>query len=132
MDGLRVAVRKALSHVQLERCSGDDVLGELLRRVDGCRAEDFPDEQAAAAAVHCSPSTLRRKVRGALGLDYREFRRSLVMAAACDALRDRSRAIKEIAHSAGYQSESSFTRAFHTSQRLTPREFRARGMRSPR
>lgn len=126
MEVLRIAVAAALSPLHRERCSADSVLSALLRHVEGLPMRAFPDEREAARIAHCSTSTVRRRVRGLLGIGYREFRELFVLGATCDALRDTSRLIKEIARSAGYHSESAFARAFHAAFGLSPTEFRAR------
>ena len=131
MAGLRVSVQAALQPRHLEEGRGDRRLDTLLHHLEGIPAADFPDEREAARIMRCSASTLQRLLHRAFRLDYPNFRTILVMAAAREALLDRSRALEEVARSAGYGSERAFIRAFRKSCGLTPGEFRSLPRRPP-
>ncbi len=82
-----------------------------------------PSMEDAANLVHCSPRTLRRKLK-AEGWQYHQLIDSIRVNRARKALEDSSKPITEIAMSLGYADHSGFLRAFKKWTGVSPTEFR--------
>ena len=92
------------------------------------RLQDAPqstpslEELATLADVH--PAHLARTFKRLQGVSVGEYHRNLRVAAACQALRDPTRPIAEVAAEAGFSDQSHFTRMFRRLTGQTPGEFR--------
>lgn len=82
-----------------------------------------PSMEDVANLVHCSPRTLRRKLK-AEGWQYHQLIDSIRVNRARRALEDSSKPITEIAMSLGYADHSGFLRAFKKWTGVSPTEFR--------
>ncbi len=89
---------------------------------------DPPDEAGAAAQFGLHPRTLRRRLR-AEGTSFRRLLNQARLEAARQLLAATRIEVTQIAMAFGYADASAFTRAFHRSTGLAPRQWRA-GMRA--
>ena len=96
-----------------------------LRRLLLLRPKKLPDLQGAAAAMHVSPRTLRRRLHDE-GTSFTQLLQQTRMLLARDYLRTTSIAVADIASLLGFGDESSLSRAFRRAYQMTPRRFRAR------
>ena len=84
-------------------------------------------ELEALARVAClSPFHFHRVFRGMVGETPLELTRRLRLERAAWRLRDKARAVTEIAFDAGYETHEAFTRAFRSSYSASPSGFRLR------
>src|SRR6188474_34415 len=84
-------------------------------------------ELEALARVAClSPFRFHRVFRGMVGETPLELTRRLRLERAAWRLRDKERAVTEIAFDAGYETHEAFTRAFRSSYSTSPSGFRHR------
>ena len=84
-------------------------------------------ELEALARVAClSPFHFHRVFRGMVGETPLELTRRLRLERAAWRLRDKERAVTEIAFDAGYETHEAFTRAFRSSYSTSPSGFRLR------
>ncbi len=84
-------------------------------------------ELSALGRVAClSPFHFHRVFRGMVGETPLELTRRLRLERAAWRLRDKERAVTEIAFDAGYETHEAFTRAFRTSYSASPSGFRLR------
>lgn len=73
-----------------------------------------------------SERSLRRKLKQSTGMTLHEFRNRHRLVRAVALLGETESSIGEIAFECGYESPSAFSRAFRTTMRETPRDYRAR------
>jgi AraC family transcriptional regulator len=88
--------------------------------------DDALELQALARVACLSPFHFHRVFRGMVGETPLELARRLRLERAAWRLRDRQRAITEIAFDAGYETHEAFTRAFRVSYSTSPSGFRLR------
>jgi AraC-like DNA-binding protein len=81
---------------------------------------------AVCAAVGCSPRTLRRRFRDATGWTWQEYRRAARVITAMLRLATSDTTVARAAVDAGFESVTSFTRAFTRATGETPSAYRAR------
>jgi AraC family transcriptional regulator len=88
--------------------------------------DDALELQALARVACLSPFHFHRVFRGMVGETPLELARRLRLERAAWRLRDKERAITEIAFDAGYETHEAFTRAFRVSYSTSPSGFRLR------
>lgn len=79
-----------------------------------------------ACEVGMSPSHLRATFRQATGQSLGNHLRDFRLQYACSLMADKSRRLAEISEVCGYESQFSFSRAFHKAYGCPPRVYRAR------
>lgn len=79
-----------------------------------------------ASKVGMSPSHLRATFRQATGQSLGNHLRDFRMQYACSLLADKSRKLAEVAEACGYESQFTFSRAFHKACGCPPRVYRTR------
>lgn len=102
--------------------------GDVAWRLSQIIAQDSanpPEMTEAAALLHCSPRTLRRRLK-AEGWQYQQLIDQVRTIRARRALSDPTLSITEIALQLGFADHSGFLRAFKKWTGLTPSEFRSR------
>lgn len=80
-----------------------------------------------AGVVHLSTRSLERAFRSETGLTWRQWRQSCRMARATQLLAESSTSVTAIAHRVGFDTHSSFTRAFRQHCGISPTEYRLGG-----
>jgi len=88
--------------------------------------DDALELEALARLACLSPFHFHRVFRGMVGEAPLEFTRRLRLERAAWRLRDKERAVTEIAFDAGYETHEAFTRAFRTAYSTSPSGFRLR------
>jgi AraC-like DNA-binding protein len=78
-----------------------------------------------AQAAHLSERTLARKFDAELGMSFRDFRHRARMVRAKEMLLAGREPVTEIGLACGFESTSSFIKAFRTFAGVTPRQYRA-------
>ena len=88
--------------------------------------DDALELEALARLACLSPFHFHRVFRGMVGETPVEFARRLRLERAAWRLRDKTRAVTEIAFDAGYETHEAFTRAFRAAYSTSPSGFRLR------
>lgn len=88
--------------------------------------DDALELEALARLACLSPFHFHRVFRGMVGETPLELTRRLRLERAAWRLRDKARAVTEIAFDAGYETHEAFTRAFRSSYSTSPSGFRLR------
>ena len=128
----RVLRRAAGRHRRGARARSAALAADEYRRARaGCDGRDARAHLAAdlgdvCAAIGCSPRTLRRRFHDATGWTWQEYRRAARVIAAMLELATRETTIARAAADAGFESVTSFTRAFTRATGETPSAYRAR------
>ncbi len=81
---------------------------------------------AVCAAIGCSPRTLRRRFQDTTGWTWQDYRRAARVIAAMLQLATRYTTVARAAVDSGFESVTSFTRAFTRATGETPSAYRAR------
>jgi AraC-like DNA-binding protein len=81
---------------------------------------------SVCTAIGCSPRTLRRRFRDATGWSWQDYRRAARVLAAMLQLATHDTTVARVAVDTGFESVSSFTRAFTRATGETPSAYRAR------
>lgn len=122
---LRTMLQRALPLTVLQY-RRDRLLVQRVRELLRQRAAELSTAEDLARELSISTRTLHRQLRdegAALQALKDEVRRDL----AIDQLRRSGKAVKQIAHAAGFDNEKSFSRAFKSWTGSSPSEFRAKG-----
>jgi transcriptional regulator GlxA family with amidase domain len=96
---------------------------EMLVRRSGSEAVTVG---SLSSALGLSDRSLHRKIRALAGESPRSFIARIRMEMARTLLETTTRSVKEIAHSVGYEDESSFRKAFRKLVAMNPREYRSK------
>ena len=122
---LRVVTVEALAHeAPLWLPTSTDALVQAA--MNETRADLAADLGDVCAAIGCSTRTLRRRFHDATGWTWQEYRRAARVIAAMLELATRETTIARAAADAGFESVTSFTRAFTRATGETPSAYRAR------
>ncbi len=108
----------------LARPVGGHSLSSRIRRLLGRNCTDWPDLDNVARQLHCSPQTLRRRLREE-GTSFQELKDHLRRDQAIYLLSRAELSIQTIAEQLGFSEPSAFHRAFKKWTDLTPGAYRA-------
>ncbi len=108
----------------LARPVGGHSLASRIRRLLGRNCTDWPDLDSVARQLHCSPQTLRRRLREE-GTSFQELKDNLRRDRAIYLLSRAELTIQTIAEQLGFSEPSAFHRAFKKWTDLTPGAYRA-------
>ncbi|HEU5293634.1 MAG TPA: AraC family transcriptional regulator ligand-binding domain-containing protein [Burkholderiaceae bacterium] len=116
---------KAQCELLLAQLTGGRDTTTALRRLLLRRPRKLPDLEGAAAGLHISARTLRRRLRDE-GTSFSQVLSQTRMLLARDYLRTTGVPVADIASLLGFADESSLSRSFRRVHQTTPRRFRAR------
>jgi len=128
---------RRMHRAMIERCHRDRLLSRhqppLPERVHQCLAAASGPMTLAqtAAALHCSPRTLNRRLARA-GTGFRRLLEQVRREQATELLDDRTLTIASIAERLGYSDSANFSRAFRRWYGISPGHFRVHGSPAPR
>jgi AraC family transcriptional regulator len=129
IDLFRATVREACSvHNVRRRRSDGPVSPDVIERVKASiavRPSANPSLKALSTAAGCSPFQLCREFRAATGYTLTQYRHTLRLRLALDALRHSTCDLTDLALGLGYSSHSHFTLAFRRQYAITPSQFRS-------
>ncbi|KAF1053280.1 MAG: putative HTH-type transcriptional regulator [Stenotrophomonas maltophilia] len=108
---------------QIETFGGRPTWITQVRRMISQRLHTPPDVEQLARQLHCSPSTLRRRLK-AQGTSYQGLLDELRYASARQLLAQNSLPVSRIAEELGFKETASFRHAFQRWSGLSPSHFR--------
>ncbi|WP_105382168.1 helix-turn-helix transcriptional regulator [Neorhizobium alkalisoli] len=88
--------------------------------------ESDTDFATIAETAHLSERTLARRFEAELGMSFRDFRHRARMVKGKELLLSGGNAVTEVGLACGFESTSSFIKAFRTFTGMTPRQYRVR------
>ncbi len=124
----RVVGIAGISRDLLAPTINDDGLDELARAVEIIQSEylDPPGVEEVAHRIGLSAYQLNRRLKNTLGITARQLLTKTRIDAASQLLRTTSLTVGDVAQQSGYCDQSAFTRQFHRTTGLTPRQYRRR------
>jgi len=121
-NALRTMLKRALPLTVLQY-RRDRLLSQRVRELLHGRQGEFSTAEALASRLNLSSRTLHRQLREE-GVSLQSLKDQVRQETAIEQLRRTHKSIKQIAVSAGFQNEKSFSRAFRGWTGLTPTAFR--------